>query len=161
MAETLHKAITDPEIHEPKGITSAVNGAVYVSNGAGTGVWSFPNWDQLGSQKVLLNLRVPDISTSGSFWIVSPFSADIKQVWSVIDGPITAADSILTLKLSGVSVTDGAITIANAGSAAGDVDSVNPSALNTVNAGQAIEVACNGGSTGTVAADLTILLELT
>lgn len=39
MADIQHKNITDPEIHEPKGITSAAPGLVYVSGGSGTGAW--------------------------------------------------------------------------------------------------------------------------
>lgn len=34
-----HKAITDPDIHEPKGIATAAANKVYVANGAGTGTW--------------------------------------------------------------------------------------------------------------------------
>lgn len=39
MADIQHKDITDPEIHEPKGITSAPPGLVYLSSGTGTGSW--------------------------------------------------------------------------------------------------------------------------
>lgn len=39
MADIQHVAITDPNIHEPKGASSAGLGSVYVSNGAGTGTW--------------------------------------------------------------------------------------------------------------------------
>ena len=34
-----HNTITDPNIHEPKGIASATIGQVYVSDGAGSGSW--------------------------------------------------------------------------------------------------------------------------
>ncbi len=34
-----HVSIGDPNIHEPKGISSAAGNTVYVANGAGTGVW--------------------------------------------------------------------------------------------------------------------------
>jgi hypothetical protein len=34
-----HASISDPNIHEPKGVTSASNGDVYVANGAGSGAW--------------------------------------------------------------------------------------------------------------------------
>jgi len=35
-----HETITDPYLHEPKGIASAVNKAIYVADGAGGGAWS-------------------------------------------------------------------------------------------------------------------------
>lgn len=36
---TEHNTITDPEIHEPKGASTALAGQVYVSNGAASGSW--------------------------------------------------------------------------------------------------------------------------
>ena len=38
-----HSAITDPNIHEPKGVATATSGTVYVANGAGSGSWSGVN----------------------------------------------------------------------------------------------------------------------
>lgn len=35
-----HNVITDPYIHEPKGIAAASSGKVYVSDGAGSGAWT-------------------------------------------------------------------------------------------------------------------------
>lgn len=40
MAE--HSTISDPQIHEPKGVSSASEGEVYVSDGVGSGNWSTP-----------------------------------------------------------------------------------------------------------------------
>jgi hypothetical protein len=37
-----HNVITDPDLHEPKGIASATSGKVYISNGSGSGVWEYP-----------------------------------------------------------------------------------------------------------------------
>ena len=37
---TEHNTITDPEIHEPKGVAAAASGEVYVANGAGSGSWT-------------------------------------------------------------------------------------------------------------------------
>lgn len=40
MANVNHSSLTDPYLHEPKGISTASNGAVYVANGSGSGVWT-------------------------------------------------------------------------------------------------------------------------
>ncbi|MNL07412.1 hypothetical protein D3C87_1280850 [compost metagenome] len=40
MADIQHAILTDPQLHEPKGVASAAAGRVYISNGAGSGVWS-------------------------------------------------------------------------------------------------------------------------
>ena len=37
-----HNLITDPDIHEPKGVAAATIGKVYVSDGAGSGSWQYP-----------------------------------------------------------------------------------------------------------------------
>jgi len=34
-----HNSLTDPELHEPKGISTALAGQIYVANGSGSGVW--------------------------------------------------------------------------------------------------------------------------
>tara|TARA_R110002126_G_C10296455_1_gene486555 strand:+ start:135 stop:746 length:612 start_codon:yes stop_codon:yes gene_type:complete len=34
-----HKNITDPNIHEPKGVATATSGTTYVANGSGSGTW--------------------------------------------------------------------------------------------------------------------------
>lgn len=38
-----HSTITDPDIHEPKGISTATVGQTYVADGAGSGVWTSPS----------------------------------------------------------------------------------------------------------------------
>lgn len=43
-----HNAITDPNIHEPKGIAAAIANKVYVSDGAGSGDWTVLNNNEMG-----------------------------------------------------------------------------------------------------------------
>ncbi len=40
MADIQHSALTDPNLHEPKGIAAATANKVYVSDGAGSGAWT-------------------------------------------------------------------------------------------------------------------------
>ena len=37
-----HATLTDPELHEPKGASTATSGQVYAANGSGSGVWAKP-----------------------------------------------------------------------------------------------------------------------
>lgn len=39
MANVNHSALTDPYLHEPKGVATASAGEVYVANGSGSGSW--------------------------------------------------------------------------------------------------------------------------
>lgn len=39
MANVQHANLTDPNLHEPKGVAAATEGEVYVADGAGSGTW--------------------------------------------------------------------------------------------------------------------------
>ncbi len=145
-----HVDIADGERHEPKGADAATLGEVWSSDGAQSGSHKQPT--------VALNVEIPDISTAASVWVVAPLAGVIEAVYTVIDTAITTGDAIITLELSGTLVTGSSITIANAASAAGDVDSASPSALNVVAAGGAIEVITDGGSTVASKANVTLLI---
>jgi hypothetical protein len=41
MANIQHSVLTDPQLHEPKGASTASSGKVYVANGSGSGAWQF------------------------------------------------------------------------------------------------------------------------
>lgn len=43
MANVQHSSLTDPNLHEPKGISSASANQLYLSNGSGSGVWTNAN----------------------------------------------------------------------------------------------------------------------
>jgi hypothetical protein len=44
MVNINHSNLTDPYLHEPKGVASATSGKVYVSDGSGSGDWTQPNY---------------------------------------------------------------------------------------------------------------------
>lgn len=95
-----------------------------------------------------LQLDIADASADGSYYLVAPFAARITKLRSVTDGAVATADVTITASIGGVAVTNGVITIATAGSAAGDVDVATPTAANIVAAGQAIAFAVAGGGSG-------------
>lgn len=96
----------------------------------------------------VIGVDIADLSAEGSYYVVSPHAGSIAKIWSVIDGAVGTADVTITAKIATVAVTGGVVTIATAGSAAGDVDSATPSAANVVTAGQAIELLVTGGGAG-------------
>jgi hypothetical protein len=99
-----------------------------------------------GADKIILS--IPDINLVGATAevkrIVSPVAGTIDKIYSVIDGALTTGDATLTAKIGAVAVTDGAITVTQAASAAGDVDSVTPSAAKTVAVGNVISITVGG-----------------
>lgn len=42
MANIYHRDLTGADLHEPKGVSTASDGEVYVANGAGSGAWGSP-----------------------------------------------------------------------------------------------------------------------
>jgi len=111
-------------------------------------------------KKIRLYTSIADISTAGQIYVVSPVAGTISKIYSVINGAIGTADAVLTPKIAGTAITNGAITVAYSGSAAGDVDSSTPTAANTITAGAAIEIETDGASSNTVEVVLTIEITL-
>ncbi len=102
---------------------------------------------------------ITDISTADQIYFVPGFRGRIIQAWSALNDAIGSADADLTLKIGGTAVTNGVITVAQSGSASGDVDTCIPTALNTFEKGEAIEIETDGASTGTARVTITLELE--
>ena len=65
-----HANITDPQIHEPKGVSTAQVGHSYIANGAGSGSWNFPQLDaQVAS---LVGQVFVSNGSGGGFWKYPP-----------------------------------------------------------------------------------------
>lgn len=107
---------------------------------------------------VVLTAYIADVSTAGQIYVVSPVAGAVKKIYTALNGAIGTADAVITPKIGGNAITNGAITIAYSGSAAGDVDSSTPTAANTVTAGQAIEIETDGASSNTIAVMVTIVI---
>ena len=70
----LHKDLTGAELHEPKGVESALSGTVYVANGSGSGSWA-----NLGGDRVTLTTLT---SEGGNLTI--PTGANLQQALQLI-----------------------------------------------------------------------------
>lgn len=79
---------------------------------------------------------------------VSPVAGRIIRVYSVLNGVITAADATITVAINGTTVTGATMTITQSGSAAGDVDTADPTTLSTsiVKEGDAISFTPSGAT---------------
>lgn len=99
-----------------------------------------------------LSFSIADVSTAGQTFVPIPigFDGTVIEVRSALNGTISGADADLTLKVNGTAMTNGVITIAQSGSAAGDTDVAFPTGLNAVRVGDAVEIETDGASTGTV-----------
>lgn len=101
------------------------------------------------------------IGTGDTKYIVIPWTCTVTRAYTVIDAAIDTGDETITLENDeSTAMTNGVITIANSGSAAGDVDSCTPTANNTFAAGEKMEVII-GGESGGGSATLTVVCQIT
>ena len=139
-----HAVISDPNIHEPKGVAAATAGQVYVADGAGSGDWS------LNHKEEVISVLIEDLAVNPSeAFLVFPYNVTINSAQSVLYDTINTADAVITMSIGGTPITGGAITIAFTDSAQGDVDSCTCTAANTLTAGTPLKFTVTGGAGGT------------
>lgn len=143
-----HKDIPEAQLHEAKGVVTAANGSFLKAN-AGAGIWAF--------DEDFIDLDIASLTTVTTYNLIMPHTGTITKIYTVIDGAIGVSDAVLTLSIAGVAVTNGAVTISFSGSAAGDIDSTVPSALNTATQGQRLSLAVTGGPTGATRCHVSII----
>jgi hypothetical protein len=104
-----------------------------------------------GANKMLLEIRDIDLVGANAEVkrVVSPIAGTIEKIYSVIDGALTTGNATLTAKIGAVAVTNGAITVTQDGSAAGDVDVATPSAANVLDVGDVLSITVGGTNDAT------------
>lgn len=142
----LHKNLTGTELHEPKGADTAISGAVYVADGAGSGVWTAKNADDLIINRYWLNAEIPDVSTANSrtYFSVEQRS-ELVSIACITTAALITANSTLTIYINGVAFAD-ALTVIQAGSTAGTLHFRTIPTVNTIPANSIVEVRSDGGS---------------
>lgn len=145
-----HNTITDPYLHEPKGIAAAATDLVYISNGTGSGAWKVPTHT--------LNSVIADVSTPSLVYVPTPLAGRVKKVVAVLHAPITLANSIINVK-NAAGVSMGTFTVPFSGSAAGNTFVLTPVSNNLVNVNSFITIETDGGSTTTAIISFTVLIE--
>jgi len=111
--------------------------------------------------KQTITLGVADLTSASAFTYRAVLPAcTITKLWSVIDGALATGDATLTASISGTPITTGVITVTQAASAPGDVDSATPTAANVATAGQVLEIVVGGTNTAPARADVTVEIEI-
>ena len=72
LADIQHSALTDPNIHEPKGITTALAGQVYVADGSNSGDWAFPSGHAYGEIYIAGGATAQTLPVSSGTAILNP-----------------------------------------------------------------------------------------
>jgi hypothetical protein len=160
----LHKDLPSAELHEAKGIITAATsdaGKILTPSAvtAGTSELRYLKEPEVKEKYAYISLYFPDVANKSDMFLPMNFAGTVKNVKCIIDGTITTADTILTVKVGTTAMTNGTITITASGSAAGDIDSCTPTALNTFTASSYLRVTSDTAGAGTVNATLLFTIE--
>ena len=102
-----------------------------------------------------LSTKLDDASTAETVFLTVPFGGTLKAVYTALEGAISGADADVVVTANGVAA--GTITIANSGSAAGDVDSI--ACAVPVPAGSVLKFAGDGASTGAQSVGIVAVID--
>lgn len=105
-----------------------------------------------------LTVQLTDVSAASSVNVAVPDNGNIIKIISVLAGAITTTDSAVITKINGTTVTGGGFTVAYSGSAAGDIDTATPTALNAVLEGDYITITSDGASSTTQPITVTLVI---
>jgi len=106
---------------------------------------------------VVFNVKITDISSAETLHLMPP-KCVVVQMQTVLEKAITVADAGVKLTKNGTDMTAGAVVIATASSAEGDVDICHPTANTEFNGTtDYLEVVGDGGSTTASVVMVTII----
>ncbi len=120
MTNKAHSTLTGSDLHEPKGVSSATAGQVYISNGSGSGTWT-DTGATIGSTNFTTgDLKATWKTTADSGWIM----CDDGTIGDVSSGATTLASSttssLYTLIWTNFANTEAAVSTGRGASAAAD-----------------------------------------
>ena len=93
-----------------------------------------------------LTAEIEDVSTASSTFVAVPDGGKIIKIITALQGAISGGNAAISFEIGGTAVTGGGITVAHSGSAAGDVDTAEPTAANRVEEDGTIEIISDGAS---------------
>jgi hypothetical protein len=94
-----HKLITDPDIHEPKGVATASAGKAYVANGTGSGSWEYPSGKVHGEIYIDAGVTSQTLSGSSAYAKLNPTGEWTAGVSNILT--LGAGTGIITLTQAG------------------------------------------------------------
>ena len=101
---------------------------------------------------------IADISTASSTFVPVPDGGRVVKIITALQGAIGTANAAITFEIGGTAITCGGITVTQSGSAAGDVDTAEPTAANEVAEDGTIEMITDGASSNTIKLVVTFVI---
>ena len=105
-----------------------------------------------------LHAAIADISTASSTFVPIPDGGKVIKIITALQGAIGTANGGITFEIGGTAITGGGITVTQSGSAAGDIDTAEPTAANDVSEDGTIEMITDGASSGTKKLNVTFVI---
>jgi hypothetical protein len=116
--------------------------------------------DVLASRKIYVPVRIATLVAGGAYYAPAPAAGRVTNLMSIIEGVLTTGDATLQAKINGVNITTGLLTVTQAGSAVGDVDTATPTAANVVAAGDKLSITVGGANATASTANLLFEIEI-
>jgi len=102
-----------------------------------------------------LSVQLADVTSTDPVYVPVPDAGKVVEITSVLHKAMGGGGNVtLTAKIGTTAITGGALTVTQAGSAAGDRDTVYPSAANNVADDSVLSITSDGGG---AAAGVTVL----
>lgn len=102
MADIEHRDIPEEGLHEPKGASTASEGHVYVSNGAGSGEWKIPNADPTSNVIERLLDGISAAASQEPVGLDTPLQMEFGAAQGTISDPVMlSAAGALTINEAG------------------------------------------------------------
>lgn len=162
-----HNIITDPDIHEPKGVAAATSGKVYISNGSGSGAWTYPPGKAHADMYISAGTTAHTLAGASAYSLLNPSGEWTQGVTNILT--TTPGSGVITLNQAGDYYVDFWINFTTASIAQGSVynfkyalDGVAAPRLTTVskptNGADKITLASSGLVTATAGQTLSIFV---
>ena len=102
--------------------------------------------------------EIADISTGSSTYVAVPDGGKVIKIITALQGAISGGNAAISFEIGGTAITGGGITVAHSGSAAGDIDTAEPTAANDVAEDGSIEMITDGSSSNTIKLVVTFVI---
>lgn len=150
----VHASLTDPELHEPKGASTASANTVYRANGSGGGSWGLIKAENVDTSSVYFNFNLvdahmADIGTVNTVYVPIPWACQVTGVYAVLQAAITGANTTVTIA-NNAGTTMGTLTFPVAGSAPGYTAYNYALTNNTFSDFQVLRITTDGAASNSV-----------
>ncbi len=140
--------------------TRSVAGVIYDLDAATGMVWVDHRIPQSPS-KHYVTVNIADLKGADAsvYHVPAPVAGRITKIWTDLQAALVTGNATLTASIGGTNVTNGVVTLVQAASAAGQVNSATPTAANAV--AQGADIALTVGGTASTAVAAVCVIEIT